>query len=492
MKLKYKFFIAFIITSFLILFLVVGVAKINIRNNFMNFVNNTEFDKLTKIVGSLKQNYQQNNGWDDFRHNNTAWRDLLFQLRPSHMGPDLNHPPMFDHPLRKNEPPPLNRLPGPSFSNGPKPMNPDTLNSRLCLFDADKQYVAGDDYKSHDKFTYQPIVLSTQTTHQTIGWLGLKNRSEMNKPLELEFLERQTNSFYTIGAGIFILAIFLSYIMSRHLLAPIRDLVEGTKAMRNFDFNTKIMVRSTDELGGLANDFNLMAQTLKQYETLRKNWISDISHELRTPVAVIRSKVEALQDGIRVMTPALLDSLHGDILGLGNLVNDLHLISLADSKNLSVNLKPVNIFELITRCLDNFLIRLEQQQLKIQTDWEKENRLDIKGDTRLLSRVFSNLIENSLRYTDSPGTLKISHTIKGNRLTLYVEDSTPGVPDNSLQYIFDRLYRVEQSRNRATGGSGLGLSIAKQIIIHHRGTIEAFPSPLGGLKIKIELPLHEN
>jgi two-component system sensor histidine kinase BaeS len=235
-----------------------------------------------------------------------------------------------------------------------------------------------------------------------------------------------------------------------------------------------------------------MAQTLKQYETLRKNWISDISHELRTPVAVIRSKIEALQDGIRVMTPALLDSLHGDILGLGNLVNDLHLISLADSKNLSVNLKPVNIFELITRCLDSFLIRLEQQQLKIQTDWEKESRLDIKGDTMLLSRVFSNLVENSLRYTDSPGTLKISHTIKGNRLTIYVEDSTPGVPDNLLKYIFDRLYRVEQSRNRATGGSGLGLSIAKQIITHHRGTIEAFPSLLGGLKIKIELPLHEN
>jgi two-component system sensor histidine kinase BaeS len=231
MKLKYKFFIAFIITSFLILFLVVGVAKINIRNNFMNFVNNTEFDKLTKMVGLLKQNYQQNNGWDDFRYNNTAWRDFLFQSRPSHMGPDLNHPPMFDPSLGKNEPPHLNSLPGPSFSKRPKPMNPNTLNSRLCLFDADKQYVAGEDYQSQDKFTYQPIVLSTQTTHQTVGWLGLKNRSEVIKPLELEFLERQTNSFYTIGAGIFILAIFLSYIMSRHLLAPIRDLVEGTKAM---------------------------------------------------------------------------------------------------------------------------------------------------------------------------------------------------------------------------------------------------------------------
>jgi two-component system, OmpR family, sensor histidine kinase BaeS len=491
MKLKYKFFIAFIITSFLILFLVVGVAKINIRNNFMDFVNNTEFDKLTKMVGLLEQNYQQKGGWDDFRDNSPAWGNLIFQSRPGSMAPDFVHPPKFDPPPKENESSPVMPVSGPPFTEHPKPMNPKMLHSRLCLFDADRHYVAGNDYQSRDKFTYRPIVLSTQTPPQIIGWLGLKNRSEMIKPIELEFLEKQTNSFYTIGAGIFLLAIFISYIMSQHLLAPIRDLVEGTKAMQNFDFNTKITVRSADELGGLANDFNLMAQRLKQYETLRKNWISDISHELRTPVAVIRSKIEALQDGIRVMTPDLLDSLHGDILGLGKLVNDLHLISLADSKNLSVSLKPVNILGVISLCLDDFLIRLEQQQLQVQTDWEKESRLDIEGDTILLSRVFSNLIENSIRYTDSPGMLKISHTIKGNRLILWVEDSAPGVPDNSMNYIFDRLYRVEQSRNRAMGGSGLGLSIAKQIITQHGGTIEAFPSTLGGLKIKIELPLHK-
>ncbi len=487
MKLKYKFFIAFIITSFLILFLVVGVTQLTIKKNFIQFVNNTEFDKLTKMVVLLKQSYQQNDGWDDFRDSPAAWRDLLFQSRPEKMDPDHIPPLPFDHPQRKNEPPHLNPLSGPPSLEHPKPMDPNTLHSRLCLFDVDKQYVAGDNYQTQDKFDYQPLVFS----NQIIGWLGLKNRPEMNKPLELEFLERQTNSFYTIGAGIIVLAIFISYIMSRHLLSPIRELVRGTKAMRNFDFNTTITVRSTDELGGLANDFNLMAQTLKQYETLRKNWISDISHELRTPVAVIRSKIEALQDGIRVMTPALLDSLHTDILGLGKLVNDLHLISLADSKNLPRDREPVNIFKLITRCLDTFLIRLERQQLTVQTDWEKESRVDIRGDTILLSRVFSNLIENSLRYTDSPGTLKFSHIIGGNRLILSVEDSTPGVPDNSLKCIFDRLYRVEQSRNRITGGSGLGLSIAKQIITHHKGTIEAFPSTLGGLKIKIELPLQE-
>jgi len=484
MKLKYKFFIAFMITSFLILFLVVGVTQITVRNNFVRFVNNSEFDKLIKLENLLKQKYQLKGGWEGLYNNRAEWETFLLLSRPDNPGHEPPHPMPVDRPRNRKPPPQLNRLAGPPSQDILKPDDPFTLHRRLCLFDADKQYVAGE-YHPQDQFNYRAIVLS----NQTIGWLGLKNRSEMIRPIELEFLKQQTHSFLIIGVGIFILAIIISYILSKHLLSPIQELAMGTRAMRNFDFNTKINVHSTDELGGLADDFNLMAQTLKQYETLRKNWISDISHELRTPVAVIRSKIEALQDGIREMTPELLGSLHNDVIGLGKLVNDLHLISLADSKNLPVNLEAVNLYELVDQCLDAFFIRFEQQQITIKTDWKKEDRLKIRADVNLLRRVFSNLFENTLRYTDSPGTLSISHGIKEDRLILVIEDSLPGVPDNSLNYIFDRLYRVEQSRNRSLGGSGLGLSIARQIITKHGGTIEACRSELGGLKVIIELPL---
>ncbi|MBU3951776.1 MAG: HAMP domain-containing protein [Proteobacteria bacterium] len=460
------------------------MTQINVRKNFIRFVNNSEFDRLTKMENLLKQRYQLKGGWDDFYDNKAEWETLLFQSRPDNPGPDQFFPPPVDHFQNRNQPPHLDTFPGPPPQGFLKPNNPFTLHHRLCLFDADKQYVAGE-YHPQDQFNYRAIVFS----NQTIGWLGLKNRSEMIKPLELEFLKRQTHSFVIIGMGIFILAIMISYIMSKHLLSPIRELAMGARAMGNFDFNTKIFVHSTDELGGLANDFNLMAQTLKRYETLRTNWISDISHELRTPVAVIRSKIEALQDGIREMTPPFLDSLHNDVIGLGKLVNDLHLVSLADSNNLPVNLEIINLFGIVDRCLETVFIRLEHQKIDIQTDWEKQDRLEIRADANLLGRVFGNLFENTLRYTDSPGTLSISHAIKKNRLTLVVEDSSPGVPNHCLNNIFDRLYRVEQSRNRSLGGSGLGLSIAKQIVITHGGIIEASCSPLGGLKITIELPV---
>lgn len=489
MKLKYKFFIAFIITSCLILCLVVGVTQINIHKNFTKFLNDTEFGELTKMTGILKDSYIKYDGWAAFRGDKDAWNALILRSRPAeerHTGP--GRPPMGP-PQGKAHPPRLGSSPGrPASRHLPGtrgPRDPLSLHVRLCLFDADKHYVAGN-YNSEDRFNYKPIVSS----NKTIGWLGLKNKPESIKPLELQFLQKQNNSFYTIGAGIFILTLLISYILSKHLLSPIQELVRGTKAMRNFDFNTRINVRTTDELGDLAADFNLMVKTLKHYETLRKNWISDISHELRTPVAVIRSKVEALQDGIRVMTPSLLNSLHNDIMGLGNLVNDLHMTAMEDSETLIIRPKSINPLELADQCLSSFSVRLEKQQIKAQTDW-KNPQLEIKGDAPLLTRVFNNLIENTLRYTHSPGILKISHRIKKSYLLLCFEDSSPAVPEGSIELIFDRLYRVEKSRNRALGGSGLGLSIARQIITRHGGSIDAAPSPLGGVKIKIKLPFEQ-
>ncbi len=304
--------------------------QISIRKNFIKFVNDVEFEKQSKMLRMLKKSYGQNGGWEDYRRNTGSWHRLLSESRPGNGGPGPGKPLPFHGP--QGDPLP------------PRPMDPRSLHRRLCLFDADKTYVAGA-CRQEGQFDFHPIVLSGQT----IGWLGLENSDEMRNPLELVFLKKQVRSFYAIGFGILFLALVISYISARHILSPIQALARGTRAMGKFDFDTRICVNSADELGELARDFNLMAQTLKQYETMRKNWISDISHELRTPVAVILSKIEALQDGIRELTPELLNSLHRDILGLGKLIDDLHRISLMESKNLPKNLKPVSLLSLFNR-----------------------------------------------------------------------------------------------------------------------------------------------
>lgn len=473
MTLKYKIFIALIATSCLILLLVVGVMQFTIRKNFIGFLNDVDFQKQTRMIDLLKKSYIRHSGWGVFKESPEMWYDLFDQARlvPGGIKKPLSGP-RGGHPYD----------PGPAFVQNDPP--PPPLDDRMCLFDAQKNYVVGK-CRLDSGFDYYPIVLS----NRTVGYIGLENMADVRQPLELAFLKKQSRAVYIIGIGVIVLSLLVSYVISRQLLRPVNALALGTREMRRFNFETRVHVQSNDELGALAEDFNRMAVTLQQYETMRKNWISDISHELRTPVAVIRSKLEAVQDGVREMTPELLDSLHQDILGLGRLINDLHQISLIDSRNLSVNLKPVCIETLLNKSIEAFAIPYEQKGIVIQKAWETGALPVISGDAALLKRVFANLFENTLKYTDIPGILKLDCQVSQTHLIIEMQDSAPTVPTMYLESIFERLFRLEQSRNRALGGSGLGLSMSREIISLHQGTIIALPSSLGGLRLVIELPV---
>ena len=483
MKLKYKLFIALVSSSCLILLLVVGVMQFTIRNNFIGFLNEVEFRKQTGMIDLLISSYTRHSGWDVFKGNPRAWHDLLGLARSVQGVNGMIPPGPRGQPRGGPKPGPGPRGPQ-SFDPAVRPNDPTSLHRRLCLFDEQKNYVAGE-CRQDSEFDYYPIVLS----NRTIGYLGLENMSDMREPLELAFLKKQTQIVYIIGLGILVISLLVSYVISRQVLDPVNALAGGTRQMRKFNFETRVNVRSNDELGDLARDFNRMASTLQQYETMRKNWISDISHELRTPVAVIRSKLEAIQDGIREMTPEFLDSLHKDILGLGRLISDLHQIALMDSGNLSVNLKPVFIEALLDKSIEAFAIRCEQKGIDIQKAWKPGAQSLVSGDAALLKRVFANLFENTLKYTDAPGGLRLDCRVSGPHIVIEIEDSAPPVPVACLESIFERLYRLEQSRNRSLGGSGLGLSMSREIISLHQGTITALSSSLGGLKIVIELPV---
>ena len=484
MKLKYKLFIALVFSSCLILLLVVGVMQFTIRKNFIGFLNDVEFRKQAGMIALLTKSYTRHSGWHAFKKDPRAWHDLLDLVRSVQGEVEMIPPgPGFGHPHGGPKPGPGPR--GPQTSDPATiPNDPISLHRRLCLFDEQKNYVAGE-CRQDSEFDYYPIVLS----NRTIGYLGLVNMYDMRQPLELAFLKKQTQIVYIIGVGILVISLLVSYIISRQVLRPVNALAKGTREMRRFNFEARVNVRSNDELGALAQAFNRMAVTLQQYETMKKNWISDISHELRTPVAVIRSKLEAIQDGIREMTPEFLDSLHKDILGLGRLINDLHQISLMDSGNLSVNIKSISIEALLNKIIEAFAIRYEQRGIDIQKAWEPGTLPLVSGDAALLKRVFANLLENTLKYTDAPGLLKLDCEVKQTHLMIEMDDSAPAVPTACLESIFERLYRLDQSRNRALGGSGLGLSMSREIISLHQGTITARPSSLGGLKIIIELPI---
>lgn len=473
-KLQYKLFICFLMTAFMAVVLLIVVIQISAAGNFSEFMAQTDLDRLDKIVTHLEAHYRDHKNWNALYQNPRAWRQVLDYFASENKDPGRFVPPV-----------PPDFQPGIRDRHGfPPPFDPIGVHRRLCLFNQDKQIVVGP-MRPPDRFAFRAI----NNSGRIVGYLGLKIMDHEEHPLGLAFLKKQTQTIYLMTAGILILTGLISFLLSRHLLSPIRLLTDWTKRIRQFDFKTRMDISSNDELGMLVRDFSRMAQTLQKYEKLRKNWISDISHELRTPVSVLKSKIEAVQDGIRQPTKEMIDSMQKDLSRLEQLIQDLHVLSVAESESLATDDRPVDVIKLLRQILETVHPRFQKQQISIEADIEQALDVKISGNQELIRRVFFNLITNSLRYTDSPGKLKISHEIEDDCLIVCFDDTPPGVSDIALEQIFDRLFRVDKSRSREFGGSGLGLSICRHIMKSHQGSIIASHSQLGGLMIRLTFPL---
>ncbi|PSD48773.1 two-component sensor histidine kinase, partial [Stenotrophomonas maltophilia] len=264
-------------------------------------------------------------------------------------------------------------------------------------------------------------------------------------------------------------------------------LAAATHRLAAGDYATRIERTSDDELDALVNDFNRMAQALDDTERNRRAFIADISHELRTPLAVVRAELEAIEDGIRPLDRANLVGLQGEIRQLGKLIDDLHDLSMTQSGGLAYRFAPLDLAALLRSELNGMRVRFANAGLALEEDLPAMP-LQVSGDERRLQQVLANLLENALRYTHAGGRVLVQAAHVPAGVQLIVEDTAPGVPADKCALLFERFYRVESSRNRASGGSGLGLAISHNIILAHHGVIHAEPSPLGGLRVVITLP----
>ena len=478
-KLAYKIFLAFLATSILAVALMVGTMQFYVSRHFADYVSQTVLTRLGILTAELSDEYQLHQGWERFKADPSLWNALLQSTLPQS---DLDRIGLSSRPKESPEPT------GRELLSARPPGRLFRISRGLALFDEKKQIVVGGlTDRESENYTLQEISVDGRI----VGWLGLHKRQQLADPLVVAFIKNHSMAIYLVGAGILALAALASFLLSKHFLAPVHQLTEGTKSLAEFKFDTRIDVNTNDEIGQLAADFNRMAQTLKNYETMRRQWISDISHELRTPLAVLRGEIEALQDGVRSLNTGTLDSLHSEILRLSKLVDGLHQLSLADSQCLLAQKNPVKPLAVLAEMVDLFRSRFDRRKISVTADISKAEALLILGDADRLAQLFSNLLENTLNYTDSPGSLKIYESHDAEKLTICFEDSAPGVPEKALERLFDRLYRVDKSRNRELGGSGLGLAICKQIVESHGGKIMAAPASAGGLLIRVEFPLND-
>lgn len=232
----------------------------------------------------------------------------------------------------------------------------------------------------------------------------------------------------------------------------------------------------------------MMLQQLKAGEQARRQWVADTSHELRTPLTILSTHLEAMSDGVIDTGRDNLAVLSSTVEGMQRLVTDLGQLARADAHADVLHLEEVDIHELCSEVMATFARQFESHGLRASLENELAHAVIIEGDYQRLQQVLGNLLSNCLRYTEAPGAVCLTLARSKGGISLSIDDSAPGVPDAALPKLFERFYRVDSSRSRACGGSGLGLAICQAIINDHGGSIEAAHSPLGGLRMVIQLP----
>lgn len=360
--------------------------------------------------------------------------------------------------------------------------HPDFVEKRVSLLDVDKNCIHG---LTSDQSTRLTPIYAFQNL---VGYIGYRPRSELTEQFDIELAERQ-NTLITYGFLIVLMVSGLLLIPFGHyFLKPIENVTKGMRRLSSGDFAVRQKVCRKDELGQLQQDFNQLAISLEKNLDSRNQWIADISHELRTPLTILRGDIEALKDGVRAFSAENLDNLHQEVLHLNRLVEDLYQIALNDVGGLRYQMQHLEFKDLLKQVCDAFAPSFAQKGLDFDLQLGK-NSCTLYGDRDRLQQMLTNILSNSLAYTDQPGLVRVSLVNQGNFLELTLEDSSPGLSENGLEKLFDRFYRAESSRNRRLGGAGIGLTLVAQIVQAHQGEIVGEPSELGGLRITIKLPL---
>ena len=288
------------------------------------------------------------------------------------------------------------------------------------------------------------------------------------------------------------IAALFAYLLARHLLSPVRAISQAARRLASGDFSARVEADSGDELGRLSEDFNVLGRALGEHDGARRRWMADAAHELRTPLAVLQAEIEALQDGIRPTDAQALRGLHSQTLQLGTLVNDLQQLALADAGALDYQMERVAVDEELLAAVETHRGRLQEAGISISLLPDQALDARVLGDARRLCQLFDNLIENSRRYTRSPGQLKISRQRDASHWILHLDDSEPGVAAERCEQLFAPFVRDPERLRASPGeaaGSGLGLAICRRIAEAHNAELSAMPSLLGGLRVSLKIPL---
>ncbi|MDA8016931.1 MAG: ATP-binding protein [Thermoanaerobaculia bacterium] len=298
---------------------------------------------------------------------------------------------------------------------------------------------------------------------------------------------RRVSAAHVVGVLVAtLLALVIALTLSNRIVGPVETLMAAAQRLEGGDLTQRVDVRSRDEIGELSRTFNTMAASLERQERTRRSMVSDIAHELRTPLTHLRCRIESVQDGLAAVDDALLNGLHSEIVHLGRLVDDLQELALAEAGRLQ--LYPVEAdLEKATRQVIDALPGENRTDVRLQIG---EGLPPISVDVDRYRQVVRNLLANALQHGAVDGHVVIRLLLDPSGVRCEVEDEGMGIPTDHLEHVFDRFHRIDPSRDRRTGGVGLGLAIARQLVLAWEGMIGVESEPGRGARFWFTVPRH--
>jgi two-component system sensor histidine kinase BaeS len=448
-----------------------ALITVNLSSGFNDFVNAAEHKQVADLKSRIVSFYQENGSWQLLKGNEPLWKEMLGAKSDKSQSSDTTASESDD-----------------SLSALSSLLQ---TQKRLSLYDVNKQVVIGKSLMADNLYSE-----AIELNGKTIGWISLVPSELIEGSPGNIFLAQQYKSYYIIALAVILLAFVTAWLFSRHLVAPISSLIDGTNILIRGDYRIRIEKKTNDELALLSDNVNVLAETLDKNQNSRFKWMSDISHELKTPLTVLRGQLMGIQDGVFVADEQRVQLFIDQIDSLSHIVDDLYQLSTTDAGGLTYKKELLNPIQILLQVADNFTANFEQKKLSVDCAQlallMEDGKCQVLADKDRVRQLFVNLFENCCRYTDGPGQIHISAQIVAQQVNIQIQDSAPGVPLNIQDKLFERFYRVEPSRNRGSGGSGLGLALCKQIVDAHQGTIGTSDSSFGGLSINITLPVHRS
>jgi signal transduction histidine kinase len=331
----------------------------------------------------------------------------------------------------------------------------------------------------------QQNIVPLTVNGQNIGYL-IQDQVDQFHPIR--YTSSVINPIILVAIFLGIMTLVFSNLLTQRVVNPLSEVINAAERVGKGDLSARVPPgKNKDDLSILSDQFNDMANELERNDQERKAMTADIAHELRTPLTVLRGRLEGIVDGVYPANEASITPALEETYLLERLVEDLRLLTMAENHQLQYEIRSVDLKPLTQRVIEVFQPQAQDQNVEIHFS-APESGPTVIADPQRLEQVIGNIIGNSLRYIQGAGRIDAELSATETDVILSISDNGPGVPEDQLPYIFSRFWRSEKSRARATGGAGLGLTIARQLVEAQGGKIEAGVSAMGGLKITLTFP----